>query len=76
MDTPASRKEPSLLDVIALLADRPVDALAHGQVGTIVETLNGDAVLVEFSDEQGRPYAIVPCGRSDLLVLHYQPQAA
>lgn len=68
--------EPSLLNVVALLADRPADKLTRGQVGTIVESLRDDAVLVEFSDDSGRPYAIIPCAPSELLVLHYEPQAA
>jgi len=55
MDAPGNRKEPSLLDVVALLADRPADALTRGQVGTVVETLTDDAVLVEFSNDAGRP---------------------
>jgi len=76
MDTPASGKEPSLLDVVALLAGRPAEALTRGQVGTVVETLRKDSVLVEFSDDQGRPYAVAPCDPSQLLVLHYEPQAA
>jgi hypothetical protein len=33
-------------------------------------------LLVEFSDDEGRAYAIVPCPRADLLVLHYVPEAA
>jgi hypothetical protein len=32
--------------------------------------------LVEFSDEKGRAYAVVPCPRAALLVLHYVPEAA
>ena len=67
---------PSLLDVVALLTDLPAHRLARGQVGTIVELLDEETVLVEFSDEQGRAYAIAPCLRSELLVLHYMPQAA
>ena len=67
---------PSLLDVVALLTDLPAHGLARGQVGTIVELLDEETVLVEFSDEQGRAYAITPCLRSELLVLHYVPQAA
>jgi hypothetical protein len=67
---------PSLLNVVALLADRPGDGLARGQVGTIVEALPEDTLLVEFSDNEGRPYAVVPCANADLLVLHYQPQAS
>jgi hypothetical protein len=67
---------PAVLDVVALLADVPADALARGQVGTVVELLDNETVLVEFSDDQGRAYAIIPCRRSELLVLHYVPQAA
>jgi len=67
---------PATLDVVALLADRPADNLARGQVGTVVETLGAEALLVEFSDDDGRAYALVPCLKSDLIVLHYVPQAA
>jgi Domain of unknown function (DUF4926) len=47
-----------------------------GQVGTIVEQLDDKTLLVEFGDEQGRAYAVAPCPRADLLVLHYVPEAA
>lgn len=67
---------PSLLDAVALLADLPAHRLARGQVGTVVEPLDNDTVLVEFSDDKGRAYAVAPCARSDLLVLHYVPEAA
>jgi hypothetical protein len=67
---------PSLLDVVALLTDLPAQRLARGQVGTIVEQLHDETVLVEFSDDQGRAYAVAPCSREDLLVLHYVPEAA
>ena len=66
----------SELDVVALLADRPANNLARGQVGTVVEALDGSSALVEFSDDQGRAYAVVPCALSELIVLHYVPQAA
>jgi hypothetical protein len=69
-------ERPSVLDVVALLTDRPAQRLARGQVGTIVEQLDGKTLLVEFSDDQGRAYAVVPCSRADLLVLHYVPAAA
>ena len=72
----AGSEGPSLLDVVALLADVPALQLARGQVGTIVEQLDDETLLVEFSDDQGRPYAIAPCPRADLLVLHYIPDAA
>jgi catabolite regulation protein CreA len=66
----------SVLDVVALLADLPAAGLARGQVGTVVEMVGRDTVLVEFSDDDGRAYAIVPCPIADLLVLHYVPEAA
>jgi hypothetical protein len=71
-----AQKGPSLLDVVALLADIPAHRLARGQVGTVIEPFDDDTVLVEFSDDQGRAYAVTPCSRSDLLVLHYVPEAA
>ncbi len=72
----AKNEGPSLLDVVALLTDLPVQRLARGQVGTIVEQLDDKTLLVEFSDEHGRAYAVAPCPRADLLVLHYVPEAA
>ncbi len=72
----AKDEAPSVLDVVALLADLPAQQLARGQVGTIVEQLDDKTLLVEFSDDQGRAYAVAPCPRTDLLVLHYVPEAA
>jgi hypothetical protein len=71
----ANKNRPSVLDVVALLADLPAVGLARGQVGTVVELLDEQTVLVEFSDDDGRAYAIVPCPRANLLVLHYVPEA-
>jgi hypothetical protein len=67
---------PGLLDPVALLTDLPVHRLGRGQVGTVVEQLDDDTSLVEFSDDQGRAFAIVPCPREALLVLHYAPEVA
>lgn len=65
-------KRPAVLDVVALLADIPAKGLARGQVGTVLEALGDDSVLIEFSDD-GRAYAVVPCRHSELLVLRYVP---
>jgi hypothetical protein len=63
--------------VVALLAEVPGEGLARGgQVGTVVEQLDDKVLLVEFSDDQGRAYAVAPCPRSELLVLRYLPMAA
>lgn len=68
--------KPSLLDVVALLTELPAHGLARGQVGTVVDQLDGKDLLVEFSDDQGHAYAIAPCNDDDLLVLHYLPEVA
>src|ERR1700744_2401918 len=52
---------PSRLDVVALLSDLPAQRLARGQVGSVVEELDDDTLLVEFSDGEGRAYALTPC---------------
>ncbi|HEX9583208.1 MAG TPA: DUF4926 domain-containing protein [Gammaproteobacteria bacterium] len=70
-----ARKEPRLLDVVALLSDLPEHDLVRGQVGTIVELLDG-AYEVEFSDDEGRTYAELAIEPNQLLVLHHQPQRA
>jgi hypothetical protein len=67
---------PTLLKEVALLTDMPAKGLARGHVGTVVEAFDFDTVMVEFSDDQGRGYALAPCRRDDLLVLHYVPEAA
>ncbi len=64
------------MDIVALLTDLPTAELARGQVGTVVEQLDENTLLVEFSDDQGRAYALAPCPRAQLLVLHYLPEAA
>ncbi|MGD9769240.1 MAG: DUF4926 domain-containing protein [Pseudolabrys sp.] len=65
-----------MLDVVALLADIPAQNVSRGQVGTVVETLDDETVLVEFSDDRGVAYAVAPCPTAGLLLLHYVPQAA
>jgi hypothetical protein len=65
-----------LLDVVALPADVPDSGPIHGQVGTVIEVLDDTTALVEFSDDQARPYTNVPSRRSELLVPHYAPEAA
>lgn len=64
------------LEIVALLTDIPAEGLARGQVGTVGEHLGDDRVLVDFSDDDGRSYAIVPIPFSALLPLRYMPSAA
>lgn len=66
---------PRLLDVVALLSDVPSQGLLRGQVGTVVELLDG-AYEVEFSDDAGQSYAELALAPDQLLVLHHRPQRA
>jgi Domain of unknown function (DUF4926) len=64
-----------LLDVVALLAHCPEQGLVRGQVGTIVEVYEPGVFEVEFSDIQGRMYALETLRTEQLMVLHHQPIA-
>lgn len=65
-----------LLDTVALVEDLSRENLCKGQVGTVVELLAPDTVLVEFSDDDGWTYALLPLKTDQLLVLHYEPSEA
>ena len=62
-----------LLDVVALAHDRPTDGLVRGQVGTVVEILSSNSFEVEFSDDHGKTYAMLPLDADELIVLHTAP---
>ena len=64
--------EMKLLDVVALTEDLSGHDLRRGQVGTIVEVLGPDAMMVEFVDNSGRTYATLSLRASQLMVLHHQ----
>lgn len=65
--------KPRLLDVVALLSDLAAHGLVRGQVGTVVELLDG-AFEVEFSDDEGKTYAELALPTDQLLVLHHGPR--
>ncbi|MEM9273300.1 MAG: DUF4926 domain-containing protein [Cyanobacteria bacterium P01_F01_bin.143] len=56
-----------LLDVVALLEDLPEISLYRGQVGTIVEVYEPGIFEVEFSDNNGRAYAITTLKEKQLI---------
>ena len=64
-----------LLDVVALLRDRRDFELIAGQVGTVVDVLASGVFEVEFSDDEGRTYAMVALNESELIALHYNTVA-
>ncbi len=65
-----------ILDVVALMADKPGAGLVRGQVGTVVEALDRSTYEVEFVDESGETYCLVPVPSGELLVLHHGPVRA
>lgn len=62
-----------LLSVVALLGDLPEHGLVRGQVGTVVELLSPAVAEVEFSDDEGRTYAMAALPAEELIRLHHRP---
>lgn len=62
-----------LLSEVAVLHDMPEKGLVRGQVGTVVELLAPSVAEVEFSDDQGRAYAMVALRSEELIRLHHRP---
>jgi hypothetical protein len=62
-----------LLDVVALLEDLPALKLYRGQVGTIVEVYEPGIFEVEFSDLDGKAYALETLEESQLMILYHRP---
>jgi hypothetical protein len=65
-----------LLDIVALTDDLPERGLLRGHVGTIVEVLASNAFEVEFSNNEGQTYALLPLSASQLMTLHHEPVAS
>lgn len=65
-----------LLDVVALLVDKPADGLVAGHVGTVVEVLSPDVFEVEFLDPTGQTFALTELKGDEILLLKHEPVAA
>jgi len=65
--------EIELHSVVALLEDLPEQGLVRGQVGTVVEVWAPGVYEVEFSDDDGRTYALVSLKAEQLMRLHHEP---
>ena len=59
--------------VVALIEDLPEQGLVRGQVGTVVESWSPGVYEVEFSDDQGRAYAMLALRSEQLMQLHHEP---
>jgi len=62
-----------MLSVVALVEDLPEKGLVRGQVGTVVESWAPGVYEVEFSDDNGRTYAMVALKEEQLMRLHHEP---
>jgi hypothetical protein len=62
-----------LLDIIALTENLPQHNLQRSQVGTIVEILAPNIYDIDFSNNNGQTYALLPLHHSQLLKLHHNP---
>jgi hypothetical protein len=65
-----------LLQTVALLEDMPEHGLTRGQVGTVVEDLAPGVYEVEFSDNDGRTYAMLALRTDHLMELRFAPDQA
>ena len=65
-----------LLDVVALLVDKPAQGLAAGHVGTVVEAFSTDVFEVEFLAPTGHTFALTELKRNEVLLLKHEPMAA
>ncbi len=73
----AIQKTPvKLLDVVALLVDKPEEELVTGQVGTVVEMLASDVFEVESLYSKGRTASVAELKCEELLVLKHETAVA
>jgi hypothetical protein len=59
-----------LLDVVALLKERPESKLLRGQIGTVVERYNDSEFEIEFSDNNGKTISMLTLSTDEVMLLH------
>jgi len=62
-----------LLCAVALLEDMPDQNLIRGQMGSVVELYSPTECEVEFCDQQGRTFALLPLTSDQLIRLYKHP---
>jgi hypothetical protein len=65
--------EIEILSVVALVEDLPGEGFVRSQVGTVVENWTPGVYEVEFSDDDGKAYAVVALKAEQLIRLHHEP---
>jgi hypothetical protein len=66
------RRQPQLLDLVAVLNSPPKYDLQVGDVGTVVELLPPDGLEVEFLDRTGHTRCVATLAPADVLALNRQ----
>jgi len=64
--------EIEMLSVVAVVEDLPENGLVRGQVGTVVESWAPGVYEVEFSDDNGKTYAMVALKAGQLMRLYHE----
>jgi Domain of unknown function (DUF4926) len=59
-----------LLDVVALLKEKPEGKLLRGQIGTVVERYNDSEFEIEFSDNNGKTISMLTLSTDEVMLLH------
>jgi hypothetical protein len=61
--------EISELDLVVLLVDLPERGLPRGQVGRVIQEMDSGVYEVEFSDQEGLPFAFLPLNEHQIMKL-------
>ncbi len=64
-----------LLDVVVLTEALPDIKLRKGELGTVVEILENDVFLVEFTNTKGETYSMPILRANQLLKVYFEPVA-
>ena len=62
-----------ILDVVALTEDLPRSGIYRGQAGTVVESWAPGVFEVEFSDNEGRAYAMLALEEKQFMLPRHEP---
>ncbi len=57
------------LDLVVLLVDLPERGLPRGQVGRVIQEMSSGVYEVEFSDQDGLPFAFLPLSEHQIMKL-------
>ncbi len=65
-----------VLDVVALLKEKPENKLLRGQIGTVVERYSDTEFEVEFSDNNGKTISMLTLATEEVMLLHNELEHA